>query len=131
MQSKIIGQKENPLFHRKEATVEIEGKGATPRRTEVLAELSEKLGAPSGQIAIAKIDQKFGRHYVIVTARVYESPEFLKKFEHAWVVERGKHKKKGAGEKGKRCQKQLKNWTSKPPRSSATKYINLRAPVQR
>lgn len=94
MQSKIIEQKPNPLFHRKEAVIEIEAKGATPKRSEVIEEISEKLGAPVAQIAIAKIDQKFGRHYVAVTARVYDSPDFLKKFEHEWVLERGAHKKK-------------------------------------
>ena len=102
MQSKIIEQTENKLFHRKEARVEIEARGATPRRSEVLAELSEKLGAPASQIAVAKIDHKFGRRFVLVTARVYDSPEFLKKFEHEWVMERGKHKKKEKKEEAKK-----------------------------
>ena len=101
MQSKILEQKQNPLFHRKEAVVEVESKGATPKRREVLAELSEKLGASEAQIAIAKIDQRFGRHYVTVTARVYDSPDFLKKFEHDWVMARGSGKKKGKGEEAK------------------------------
>jgi ribosomal protein S24E len=101
MESKIVEQKENKLFHRKEARVEIAFGGATPRRSDVLAELSEKLGAPAEQIAILKIDHKFGRRYALVTARVYDSLEQLKKFEHAWVLERGtgKHKKKEKEEK--------------------------------
>ncbi len=102
MQSKIIEQNENKLFHRKETRVEIEARGATPRRSEVLAELSEKLGAPASQIAVAKIDHKFGRRFVVVTARVYDSPEFLKKFEHEWVMARGSHKKKEKKEAGEK-----------------------------
>jgi ribosomal protein S24E len=99
MQSKILEQKPNPLFHRKEVVVEVEAKAATPRRTEIAAELSEKLGAPATQIAVAKIDHKFGRRFAVVTARVYDSAEQLKKFEHEWVLARGSGKKKAKGAK--------------------------------
>ncbi|MEM0475690.1 MAG: hypothetical protein QW343_02760 [Candidatus Norongarragalinales archaeon] len=105
MDLKIVEQKENKLFHRKEAIIEIAFAGATPRRSEVLAELSEKLGAPAAQIVVRKIQHAFGRRSAVVFARVYDSPEFLKKFEPAWILSRGtgkseKKEKKGEKEKG-------------------------------
>ena len=87
-------EKENKLYNRKEIEVTLDSKNGTVSRKEVLEELKKKY---SGEIVIEKIDQKFGRNFVSVKARIYHSKEEAVKFEPQWRFTRGQPKAKKEG----------------------------------
>jgi ribosomal protein S24E len=82
-------EKENKLFNRKEVEITLDSKGGTVSRKAALEELKKKF---SGEIVIEKIDQKFGRNFVTVKARVYPSKEDAVKYEPQWRFDRGQPK---------------------------------------
>ena len=71
---KIIEEKENPLFKKKEIELSIEAE-ITPTNAGVLAFLSEKFSAPTENIVIKKIAGKFGSKKFIISANIYSSKE--------------------------------------------------------
>lgn len=91
---KVLEQKENALFSRKEVTTLIDRVEATPSRAEVLKELSEFFKASPDVIVIDAITQKFGERHATVRAKIYSSAAAVKKFERSYKMARGKHKQK-------------------------------------
>ncbi|MEM4255383.1 MAG: hypothetical protein QXR53_03575 [Candidatus Norongarragalinales archaeon] len=83
---KVVEEKENKLFERKEITVEIDTPAGTPSRKQVLEELKKKF---QGEVVVEKIEQKFGSKNVTVKARVYASAEKAASFEPEWRMQRG------------------------------------------
>ena len=81
MELKIISEKENALFNRKEIVAEVETE-VTPSHTEIKKILSEKFSAPSENIRIQKIEGKFGVKIFTISANIYSSKEDLQKIEH-------------------------------------------------
>ncbi len=94
---KVLEQKENPLFSRKEVVVLVERVDATPSRVEVLKQLSEFFKASPDTIVIDSITQKFGERQATVNAKIYSNANALKKTERAFKLARGKHKEKKEG----------------------------------
>jgi len=88
---KIIEEKENPLFRRKEIKASMDSE-VSPSEAEVLKNLSEKFSAPAENIKIKKISGKFGSKNFTITANIYSS---LKDKE----LTEPKSKKKGATSK--------------------------------
>ncbi len=81
MKIEILSKKDNKLLNRVEVKARLSDFASTPKRTEVMEELSKKIEAKPEVIAIKKIGQEFGKKEAIVTANVYDSEEHLKKTE--------------------------------------------------
>jgi len=74
MELKIIDEKENLLFKRKEIKMEIT-REVTPSHAEVEKIISEKFSAPFDLIKIKKISGKFGSKKFEINANIYSSKE--------------------------------------------------------
>jgi len=71
---KILSQKENHLFKRKEIHAETKSK-MMPNKNQVSAFFSEKFSAPVENIEIKKIDSRFGSDVFYLTVFIYDSKE--------------------------------------------------------
>ncbi len=72
MEIKILEEKNNPLFGRKEmkATVESE---INPSRLQILELISKKFSSPAENIKIKKIKGNFGKKIFSIEANIYSS----------------------------------------------------------
>ena len=71
---KIISEKENPLFARKEIVIEVKS-GTNPKRTDLENSLAEKFSINSESIKVDRIVPKFGSNIFTIYARIYKSKE--------------------------------------------------------
>lgn len=71
---KIIFEKENPLFSRKEVIAEVKNE-FSPKNSEVEVILSEKFSVAPDFIKIERIISKFGSNIFKIHARIYKSKE--------------------------------------------------------
>jgi len=74
MELKIIEEKENPLFNRKEFQFEIQLK-VTPSKAEVGKSISEKFSVALNTIEIKKIAGKFGSNIFKIRVFIYKTKE--------------------------------------------------------
>ena len=74
MDLKIIEEKTNPLFNRKEFQFKVQAK-IVPSRAEIGKLISEKFSAPLENIEIKKISGKFGSNYFDIITFIYKSKE--------------------------------------------------------
>jgi len=74
MNIKIIDEKKNPLFNRKEIVLEVESE-ITPSHSEAEKIVSEKFKTSSEALKIKKIHGKFGSKTFKINANVYSSKE--------------------------------------------------------
>lgn len=74
MELKIIQEKENPLFKRKEILAELNSE-ITPKIIEVEKKLSERFSKPVENIKTKRIKGKFGSKTFRIEANIYESME--------------------------------------------------------
>lgn len=88
---KILNEKENPLFSRKELQVSVEAE-ITPSHLNVEKLISEKFSIPVEKIKIKKISGKFGSKTFIITANIYSSKEDKNKIESEKKKESGEEK---------------------------------------
>lgn len=88
---KILNEKENPLFSRKEIQVGVEAE-ITPSHLNVEKLISEKFSIPVENIKIKKISGKFGSKTFIITANIYSSKEDKNKIESEKKKESGEEK---------------------------------------
>ncbi|MBS3099713.1 hypothetical protein J4463_00660 [Candidatus Pacearchaeota archaeon] len=95
-------EKNNTIMHRKEVILSINS-NTIPSKQSVIDKLSEKYKAEKEGIVIEKIKSNFGSKEFIITAKVYEKPEYAVKYEVITRKERKKMqeeaKKSQAGEK--------------------------------
>jgi len=77
---RLIEEKENPLFNRKEVVFEVRAK-ITPNRSEVKKLISEKFSTKDENIKIKKIHGRFGSNNFNVTSFIYKSEEDKNKIE--------------------------------------------------
>lgn len=77
---KLIEEKENPLFNRKEIRFEVKAE-ITPSRTEILKLISEKFSTQIENIKIKKIHGRFGSNNFNITTFIYKSKEDKNKLE--------------------------------------------------
>jgi len=71
---KILGEKNNLLFKRKEIKAAIESE-TTPKREEILESLSKKFSVSPQNIKITKITGNFGVKDFTIEANIYSSKE--------------------------------------------------------
>ncbi len=74
MSFKIIYEKENHLFSRKEVLVEIK-KEISPKKSEIEILLGTKFSSSPEAIKVNKIFSKFGSDIFTIQARIYKSKE--------------------------------------------------------
>ena len=77
---KIIHEKENNLFNRREIQIEINSK-ITPKKSDAEESISEKFSVPKENIKIIRILGKFGSNDFVITANLYKSKEDKDKIE--------------------------------------------------
>jgi len=77
---KILSQKENHLFKRKETHAETKSK-TMPNKKDVDKFFSEKFSAPIENIEIKKIDSRFGSDVFYLTVFIYDSKELRDEIE--------------------------------------------------
>lgn len=94
MELKITEKKRNEVLNRQEITAEMHEK-IIPAKTLIREKLSALLNVKNDQIAIWLVKSKFGSPRAKVYARIYGTPEDLKKSEVLYIRERnfGKEKK--------------------------------------
>jgi ribosomal protein S24E len=80
MEFKLIEEKENPLFSRKEVVFDVNAK-VTPSNDEVEKLITEKFSTESGNIKIKKIHGRFGSNDFNVSAFIYKTKEDKNKIE--------------------------------------------------
>ena len=90
MKIEVRNETRNDLLHRREIQAEILESATTPARKDITSALAAKLGVAEGTIMLESVMQDFGRKAVRCSARVYETPEFLRKCEPGYLSERGK-----------------------------------------
>ena len=71
---KIIHEKENPMFSRREIVVEIK-KATNPKRVDMEIALAERFSASRDGIKVDRIVPKFGSDIFTIHARIYKSKE--------------------------------------------------------
>ena len=94
MELKILKEKENPLFKRKEILAEISSE-ITPKIIEVENILSREFSKPIENIKIRRIKGKFGTRFFNVEANVYDLFEDKEKTEIKTQKQREAEKKAG------------------------------------
>jgi ribosomal protein S24E len=77
---KIIKQRENPLFNRKEIEVSIEANVA-PKMREAEEFIAKEFSSHTDNVKIKKIKGRFGSNRFIITASIYNSKEDKEKIE--------------------------------------------------
>lgn len=92
MEIKILEEKENQLFNRKELKFEIETE-VTPSHVEVEKLISEKFSTVAENIKIDKIEGKFGIKKFLIIAKIYNSKEDKDNFEIKTKKQREAEKK--------------------------------------
>lgn len=71
---KILQEKENPLFERKEIEISIES-DITPKKQEIEKLISEKFSSQVENIKVKKILGRFGSRIFNILANIYSSKE--------------------------------------------------------
>ena len=78
----ILEHKKNPLLDREEITAILEA-SITPSLKQTAELISEKAGKPVENIVIEHVKGQFGSNYFKVSAKVYDNPKSMKKYEVA------------------------------------------------
>lgn len=92
MDLKIVNEERNDLLHRRELRIVLDGFSGTPSRKDVAKAIVAKLGTNEDHFVINRIRQEFGKNGFVCDAKVYDSPENMKKYEPKYYFERGKPK---------------------------------------
>lgn len=81
MNIKKIDEKDVPLLNRKRVNYEVEFTGATPKKVDIVKNISTNLKTKEELIAIRHIYQKYGMNKAKIIAHVYNKVEDLKASE--------------------------------------------------
>jgi len=103
METKIIEEKENPLFNRKEIVLEVSA-NVNPKNSEALEMVSKQFSTPAEQIKIKGIYGKFGTHKFKIFANIYKTIQDKEKTEVKTKQEKATEKK--ADEEAKKVEKE-------------------------
>lgn len=78
----------NKLLNRRELEFIISFDSSTPRRHEVVEFLANQYGIPSERIVVCKIINVFGSLKAKVHAHIYDSAEYVKRFEPMHILKK-------------------------------------------
>ena len=115
MELEIAEKNDNPLLHRQEVQIVIrhENKG-TPKRKEVIQNLSEQLKAKKDLIVIDHLKNKYGKTETQGYAKIYANIEALNRIETKPSIARQKPSEKKPP-KAKKTKKEEKNQVETEP----------------
>ena len=78
---KLVKETENKLFNRKELVYETSYSGPTPKKEEIKKSIAQLTKSKEDEIVIETIHQVYGASTARIKARIYKTPEELKKIE--------------------------------------------------
>jgi ribosomal protein S24E len=97
---KILNQVEHSLLNRKQLDIELEHKGnKTPKKEDVLKEISSLLKVEPELIKIKAINTKYGGNFSRIIVNLYSNLENLKKIEEFRKKPKKKKEKKAPAKK--------------------------------
>ena len=102
---KILKQRENPLFNRKEVEIIIEASIA-PKMSEAEALIAKEFSSHADNIKIKKIKGRFGSKNFIITAKIYNSKEDKDKIEPKEKKKKGSQESKESVTKSEESKKE-------------------------
>ena len=82
MKFKTVNELDNRLLNRKEYTIAVEDVKQTPKRVDLLKQISAKMGLDDKKVVIHKINTTFGKPEVKVFVKVYDSKKDLDLIEN-------------------------------------------------
>ena len=95
MELEIAEKNDNPLLHRQEVQIVIKHENeSTPRRSEVIQNLSDKMKAKKDLIIIDHLKNKYGKMESQGYAKIYKNIEALNRIETKPSIDRQKTAKK-------------------------------------
>ena len=96
MKLEILHEKENPPLARKEVDFRVEHIGATtPSRDDIKSKIVAQFDADPSTVVVGVLSTNFGIGITEGSARIYSSPEQMKRVELDYIVKRHEGKKKG------------------------------------
>lgn len=108
---KIIEEKENPLFSRKEVKAEFESE-VTPSKVQISEEIAKKYSTQPEVVKVLLIDANFGENKVKIDANIYLSKDEKEKYEI-------KEKKEKEAEEAKQQEQQAQQEESTESKESS------------
>jgi ribosomal protein S24E len=123
MKTKILEEKENPLFNRREIVFEVIS-DITPSYSETEKYISEKFNADAKNIKIHHINGKFGVKKFIVDVSIYNSDKDKNNFEITTKKQRDAEKKAREEEIKKLAEEKKKVQEEKKIAEESTKKEN-------
>jgi ribosomal protein S24E len=103
MDTKIIEDKKQPLFSRRQIVAEVDfGEGKTPSRPDIRNEVAKALKSDGKLLSVRKIDTAYGYRKATIEAYLYATEAELAKSEPKHIKKRDapkEKKKEGAEEK--------------------------------
>lgn len=88
MDIKVISEKKNPLFNRREITFRVFHEEATPSRKSVVDKLAATLNSKQGLVIVDSLKTEFGKRETVGYAKIYETAERAKEVERDHIIER-------------------------------------------
>jgi len=99
MKIEILKERENKTLARKEIEFRVDHSGTTtPSRADIHAKIMAQFNADAAAVVIKKLDTKYGIGITDGTARIYATPEQMKKIELVHILKRHEPKKKESAE---------------------------------
>ena len=110
MELEIAEKNDNPLLSRQEVQIVIRHENeSTPRRSEVIQNLSEKMKAKKDLIIIDHLKNKYGKMESQGYAKIYENVEALTRIETKPSIARQKNAKQAKPEAPKKKEAEERN----------------------
>ena len=110
MELEIAEKNDNPLLSRQEVQIVIRHENeSTPRRSEVIQNLSEKMKAKKDLIIIDHLKNKYGKTESQGYAKIYENVEALTRIETKPSIARQKNAKQAKPEAPKKKEAEERN----------------------
>jgi len=110
MELEIAEKNDNPLLNRQEVQIVIRHENeSTPRRSEVIQNLSEKMKAKKDLIIIDHLKNKYGKMESQGYAKIYENVEALTRIETKPSIARQKNAKQAKPEAPKKKEAEERN----------------------
>ena len=119
MELEIAEKNDNPLLNRQEVQIVIRHENeSTPRRSEVIQNLSEKMKAKKDLIIIDHLKNKYGKMESQGYAKIYENVEALTRIETKPSIARQKNAKQAKPEAPKKKEAEERNESVEEEESS-------------
>ncbi|RME80022.1 MAG: hypothetical protein D6769_00705 [Methanobacteriota archaeon] len=84
----ILSEKSNSTIGRKEYTIKLMFKGATPKRSEIKDAVIAKIASNPDTTVVKRVEQLAGKTSLRAAVFVYDSPEIMKRVEPYYMLKR-------------------------------------------